>query len=197
MKITEPSLFPPSNNTKLFGFLIVITPPPEIGTYVHTLKSEFYQMYGSYESRHSNPHITICNFPMFEDRQDKIFSSLQKNLSGINPFELKLNGFDCFPKSKVIYLHVEQSGGLKSLNNFFVYNKRQLRLGHNCHIVGDHHLTIAKGLHPDNFKSACGSYLPRSYRNSFLVDRLTVLRYDPDEGRYSKLMDLKLGNNLF
>lgn len=192
-----PSLFHESNETRLFGFLIVITPSPEIETYVHTLKSEFYYRFGTYESMHSIPHITICHFPMLEERQDKVFSLLRKGLSEINPSYLNLNGFGHFINSNVIYLRVEQSEELRSLEKFFIHSKRQIRLGKRCIVVAKHHLTIAKGLKPDIFKSACDDYLSGSYHNSFWVDRLSVLRYDPYEGRYSKLMDLKLGKQSF
>ena len=193
MKIIQPSLFPQLNEVKLFGFLIVITPSPEIVAYVNALKSEFYQTYGKYRSMDSKPHISICQFLMFDERQSNVLRSLQKSLSGISPFELKLNGFGHFRGSNVIYLRVEQSEELESLKKLFVYSLQRLWIEKNKIVVKNHHLTVAKDIHPGIFNSACDNYLPRPYHNSFMVDKLTVLRYAPYEARYSKLMDLKLG----
>ena len=193
MKIIQPSLFPQSNKVKLFGFLIVITPSPEVVAYVKRLKSEFYRMYGKYRSMDSKPHITICQFLMFDDRQKNVLRSLQKSLAAASPFELKLNGFGHFINSNVIYLSVEQSEELESLKSLFVYNLKRLWIEQNKIVIKKHHLTIAKDIHPGIFKSACDNYLPRPYHNSFMVDKLTVLRYAPFEAKYSKLMDLKLG----
>jgi len=193
MKIIQPSLFPQTTDVKLFGFLIVITPSPEIVTYVNRLKSEFYQTYGKYRSMDSKPHISTCQFLMFDERQNNVLRSLQKSLSGISPFRLKLNGFGHFHGSNVIYLRVEQSEELESLKKLFVYSLQRLWIEKNKIVVKNHHLTVAKDIHPGIFNSACDNYLPRSYQNSFMVDKLTVLRYAPYEVKYSKIMDLKLG----
>ncbi len=193
MKIIQPSLFPQLNEVKLFSFLIVITPSPEIVTDVNRLKSEFYQMYGRYGSMDSKPHITVCQFLMFDDRQNNVLLSLQKSLARISPFELKLNGFGHFINSNVIYLRVAQSEELESLKNLFVYSLKRLWIEQNKIVIKKHHLTIAKGIHPGIFESAYDIYLPGSYRNSFIVNKLAVLGYAPYEARYSKLMDLKLG----
>ena len=193
MKIIQPSLFPQSNEVKLFGFLIVITPSPEIITDVKRLKSEFYRTYGKYRSMESKAHITICQFLMFDDRQKNVLRSLQRSLTGISPFELELNGFGHFINSNVIYLRVAQSEELESLKNLFVYDLKRLWIEQNKIVIKKHHLTIAKDIHPGIFKSACDNYLPRPYHNSFVADKLTVLRYAPFEAKYSKLMDLNLG----
>lgn len=193
MKIIQPSLFPESTDVKLFGFMIVITPSSEVVTYVDRLKSEFYQAYGKYRSMDSKPHISLCQFLMFDERQNNVLRSLQKSMSGIHPFRLKLNGFGHFLNSRVIYLHVEQSEELESLKNMFVYSLQRLWIEKSKIVVRNHHLTVAKDIHPGIFKSACDNYLKRSYQNSFIVDKLTVLRFAPYEAKYSKVMDLELG----
>lgn len=193
MEIPQLSLFQRSNSTYPFGYLIVIAPQADIRTYVNDLKREFCQRYGPYESRHSKPHITISHFPLLKERQDKVLSLLQYGLSELEPFLLTLNGFGHFPNSNVIYLNVDQSAELKALSSFFLHSKESFRLGSNCTVIKNHHLTIAKSLQTDDFESACDRYLSKPYYSSFLVEKLNVFRYDPQQGSYSWLMHLKLG----
>lgn len=178
----------------LYGFLIVISPPEDVTSYVNELKSMFYKKYGSYEAMHSKPHITICNFPLLEERQEKVFSGLQNGLSQIDPFLLALKGFGSFPNSNVIYIDVEDSEELNSLREKFFRMNVELRIGKRLNLIDNYHLTIGKKLKPSVFESAKTEYLKRSYQNSFTVDKLKVLRFDFDARRYFEFGDLKLGD---
>jgi 2'-5' RNA ligase len=187
------SLFDGPSSPKVFFFLIVISPPGAIDRYVSDLKTELFERYGSYPSRHSKPHITICSFPLLEERQQAVTAALQDGLSQIDPFLLHLRGFSTFDSSRVIYLDVEPSGQLDQLRAFFSEQKRSLRLGKKFDLFRNAHLTIAKSLQPAVFEPAKQDYLSRRYQNSFTVHHLQVLRYDPLRKRYLRFAKLALG----
>ena len=178
---------------QLSGFLIIISPPDEIKTFINRLKSELYEKYGNYDGRFSKPHITICNFPLLEDRQEKVFTAFQKKMAAIDPFTVKLNNFDSFENSNVIYLKVEESTELNSLRESLAYLKVEAKLGNKFFLFNKPHITIGKKLDTDVFESSRSDFRLRTYQNSFIADRLKVLRYDFNESRYFEFIDLKLG----
>lgn len=189
-------LFPSEARKKLFGILIVISPPQNIAGDAEKLKHEFYRKYGSYESRHSKPHITLCNFILPEDRLDKVLASLQKDISQIRPFLLSLSGFGSFTGSNVIYMDVAESEELSLVRAFFVQKKAELKLGRPFSAPKKPHLTIAKNLKPGIFEAAAPEYLARTYRNVFMVTKLKVLGKELKTETYVKyrdLGDLRLG----
>ncbi len=182
------------NRNRLFGYLVIISPPEDVTRFVNELKAEFYSKYGPYEGKYSKPHITICNFRLLEQRQDKVLSTFQNGLSEIDPFMLKINGFGSFENSNVIYLKVEETGQLTPLKKKLFHIKKKLWFKKNFYLFGIPHLTIAKKLEPAVFEAAAMDYCSRSYQNSFTVDRLKVLRYDSAERKHFDLGDLKLGD---
>ncbi|MDR8389546.1 2'-5' RNA ligase family protein [Aliifodinibius sp. S!AR15-10] len=193
MATQSASIFTQNSRDRLSGFLVVISPSKEVEGYTNDMKKEFYEQYGPYHGRYSKPHITVCNFPLLEERQDKVFSTLQQGFSEIDPFLLKLNGFGSFENSNVIYLNVEDSSKLRSLKQAFYHMSRKLWLVKNFNLVDTSHLTIARKLPPDIFELAKSAYLSRCYRNYFTVDSLKVLRYDMEKERYFDFGELKLG----
>lgn len=181
-------------NTKPFIFLIVISPPKDIVDYANKLKSEFHQEFGPYDGQYSKPHITICNFLLLEERQEKVLSAFQYGLAQIEPFLLELHDFNSFEKSNVIYLAVNDPPGLKSLRKQLSLMSQELWLKKNFSLSDKPHLTIARKLTSRTFALAKSAYQSKSYQNAFLVERLKVLRYDPGKRRYFDIGDLILGS---
>ena len=178
---------------KLFGFLTVISPPEPIMSHINHLKQGFYEKYGHYNGRFSKPHITICNFPLLSQRIEKVFSSLKSGLSELSPFQIQLNGFKSFKNSNVIYIDIENSKQLMLFRKKLIYMNVDLRLGKRFFLFDNPHLTIAKNLPNDIFESAKIDFLSRSFQSQFIVDKLTVLRYDLDEEKYFHFCDLPFG----
>lgn len=193
MSVNTLPLFEDQSKTTPAFFLIVISPPETVCEYVNGLKAEFYLKYGSFSSRYSEPHITICSFWMLPERQEKVFSGLQSGLFDRNPFPVTLDGFDSFPGSNVIYINVEESDELELLKTYFIQKNRELRIEKKFIPPGILHLTIAKKLSPTVFELSKSDYLSRFYQSSFTVDRLKVLRYDFDKERYFSFGELKFG----
>lgn len=193
MKTPNSQLVSQSRGGQLSGFLIIISPPEGIKTFINGLKSEFYERYGHYDGRFSKPHITICNFPLLEGRQKKVFTGFQEKVAAIDPFIVELNDFDSFERSNVIYLNVEESAALNSLKKSLAYLHVELKLGNDFFLFKKPHITIGKKLNSDVFESSKSDFQLRAYQNSFIADKLKVLRYDFNENRYFEFMDLKFG----
>lgn len=181
-------------DTKLFGYLIVISPSKEVADYVSACKSDLHKEYGNYPSQHSDPHITICNYPLLEERQYNVLIGLQKGLISLEPFTLKLKDFGSFPGSNVIFVDIEESGDLKKLREILYVKNVHLWISKKFFLFTKPHLTIAKQLKPYIFDKVRSDYCGKSYQKQFWVDHLAILRYDFDQGRYTHIGDLRLGN---
>lgn len=162
-------------------------------SHIDYLKQEFYEKYGSYDGRFPKPHITICNSPLLAQRIEKVFSTLKSGLAELSPFQLRLNNFNSFRNSNVIFVDVEDSKQLMLLRKKLIYMNVDLRLGKRFFLFDNPHLTIAKNLPKDIFESAKSDFLSRSYQSEFIVDKLVVLRYDLDKAKYFHFCDLTFG----
>jgi 2'-5' RNA ligase len=183
---------------QIYEFLIVINLPDGINEYVEGLKDEFNEKFGFFPSRGSQPHITISKFPLLDKQPDAIISFLKRSFQGVSPFKIDLNGFDSFPSSKVIYLNVEDSPELDKLKAPFNYIREDFKPKKYFHVLKNKpHITIARGLQPDIFDEAIGGYTSRQYENSFIVDKLKMLRRENYGGgkysKYEQVTDLVLG----
>lgn len=127
-----------------------------------------------------------------------IFLLQVQSFRGVPPFKVELNGFDRFPSSRVIYLHVEDSPDLDKLRAPFNYIREGFKPKKYFHVLNNKpHVTIARGLRQDIFEEAEKDYLSRIYVSSFLVDKLNMLRREVNEdgrhGRYEHVCYLTLG----
>lgn len=186
---------------RIYEFLFVINLPEAINEYVKHLKDEFYEEFGYFPSRGSKPHITISKFPLLEKQPVAIISFLKRSFQEISPFEININGFDSFPSSRTIYLNVEDSTYLDKLKAPFNYIREDFKPKKYFHVLKDKpHVTIARGLRSGIFDEAVEDYLLRAYVNSFLVEKLIVLRREVlGTGKYTKyenIDDLILGGEL-
>lgn len=185
---------------RVYEFLIVINLPKWVEKYALQLKSEFFDQFGLYYSRHSKPHITISKFPFLEKNQETILLLLQDYLFTLESIRIELNGFESYsnPNNRVISIYVEESETLNNLKNTF--RDFRDRLGYepkNFFVFRNPHVTIARGLRKEVFEKAKEIYLSRRYGSSFVINKLKVLRRKVNEdgtyGGYEDIGDLTLG----
>lgn len=111
-----------------YQFLIVFNLPIWVDKYIVHLKEEFADTFGSFPSRHSTPHITLSKFPYQIQNQDTILLMLQDSLYRAQYIQIELNGFDIFPTSRVIYIHVDPSENINCLRTPFHHIKSSIKL---------------------------------------------------------------------
>lgn len=164
--------------SRLCEFLIIIPLPDSIKEKVRQFKAEFGDLFGSFNSQHSIAHITICDFLVFEHRISDVFSLLKSRLESLDPFEVRVFGFDSFQGSNTIHLKVEKSFEFSSLLSEIDFSRRMLHLRKNYFQSNTPHITIAKNIPSGILDEAKRMFLKRFFEAEFEVDKLQFLRFD-------------------
>lgn len=164
--------------SRLCEFLIILPLPNKIRVQTVVFKEEFEVLYGGYNSRHSIPHITICDFLLFEHRTFDIMNFFKKRLSSLDPLKLQVTGFDSFQSSKTIFLNVEVTEKFKHLQTQIDITRQMLKLRKNYFQSNRPHITIAKNLAPDVFQEAKEVFAKRDFQGDFEIDHMDILKFD-------------------
>ncbi len=181
-----------ANNSTLMSFLILIPIPKEISNRITTLKKEFKNKYGAFLSENSVPHITVCSFLLLDYRVSDVFSLLEKRISPLPTFEFRLEDFNTFDNSRVLYVKVNESEAFSFLINEFDRSRQQLMIRKNYTDSPTPHITIAKNLDIETFDTARKEYSEKKFTGIFTVNKLTVLNYNLEERKYDHYKDIKL-----
>lgn len=161
----------------LSEYLIIALPHTEIGNEVKQIKREFFQSYGAYSGQNSCAHIRLMSFFQFEEREEKVLSSMQTVLSQIDSFEVFLNGFGFDGARRDIYLDILNKDSLKDLHHL-------LRLTLFNQLVSlaflnpsyDPKMIIGQGLSPLQFLEAIKDHEQKGYTNNFRILNLQILK---------------------
>lgn len=161
----------------LSEYLIIALPHTEIGNEVKQIKREFFQSYGAYSGQNSCAHIRLMSFFQFEEREEKVLSSMQTVLSQIDSFEVFLNGFGFDGARRDIYLDILNKDSLKDLHHL-------LRLTLFNQLVSlaflnpsyDPKMIIGQGLSPLQFLEAIKDHEQKGYTNNFRILSLQILK---------------------
>ncbi|AYL95887.1 2'-5' RNA ligase family protein [Mucilaginibacter celer] len=157
-----------------YAFYHFILPVPDhVNFMILKLKNEAKRLIGNYPSMQARAHITINNYPRKPlDADMQGFSFLSRKLGLLPSVVFEIDGFDCFNEgnnySKTIYAKVKLSE----------QNKYWLKLLKD--IVGESstipHITIARGITPDQFNRLWPHFQKREMKVKFVVSRLTILQ---------------------
>ena len=170
--------------SRLCEFLIILPLPKHIQDQVNVFKEEFEVLYGDFNSRHSIPHITICDFLLFEHRTFDTMEFFRKRLESTYPLELSVNGFNAFDSSKTVYLEIETSEAYTSLLQEVDITRQMLYLRKNYFQSKVPHITIAKNLDHKVYQKARNVFMDRSFYTDFRVDHMQILKFDFITRRY-------------
>jgi 2'-5' RNA ligase len=179
MKITnQPSSYLQTDQD-LWDYLLVAHPDERVNEKIKEEKQFFYLNYGQKTTVQTKSHITIASF-LAKERMEETLTRWIQNICNLHcGFEVTLNNFSGFPPHAV-YLRVQDpkpfkklTNALKILDNFIQTN--------DCpplHPATKPHLTIAKGLPGDVYEKAIKEYAGRTFHDSFMVDKLVLLKRD-------------------
>lgn len=181
--------------SQLCEFLIIIPLSKYIQDQVKTYKEEFEVLFGGFRSRYSIPHITVCDFLLFEHRTLDAISLFQKRFEQVPSFKLQIFDFSSFPTSKTIYLHVEKSNNYNQLLIEVDRTRKMLHLRKNYFQSNTPHITIAKNLSPEVFHKAKEMFKKRSFSSTLEVKTLEVLKLDLISRRYHHFGSITLKEN--
>lgn len=164
--------------SRLCEFLIILPLPKKIEKQIAVFKEEFEVLYGSYNSRHTIPHITVCDFMLFEHKTLDTMMFFKQRLQSLYPFLLRIDGFDSFKSNRTIALNVEEAQEYADLLTHVNITRQMLRLRKNYFQNNRPNIPIAKGLSPQIFEEAKQVFSKRTFTAEFEIKRMDILKFD-------------------
>lgn len=166
---------------KLQLYYIALLPGEELRERVKVLKFEMKERFGASHALKSPAHITLqMPFRMEEKDEERITLPLAECANESAPFEIQLNGFDCFPP-RVLFVKVMNHEPINELH----YRLRPFLLGKtgltDKQVSGriHPHMTIAtRDLTEDAFNRAWPEFKIRPFEGNFFANHLTLLKHN-------------------
>lgn len=96
-------------------YFLAISPLGRVKDLIDEIKLDIYQKYGLKGAFRSPPHITLqMPFKKKPKQLEALVADLEALKNGFSPFEIQLDGFNCFPP-RVIFIDVEENEYLNNL----------------------------------------------------------------------------------
>lgn len=176
-------------------YFIAILPPLTIRNEIKAFKENIRNDYDVKHALKLPAHITIqIPFRFDEEKENILLANLQSFSNRIYPFKVQLDGFGSFPKNVIfvnilehqpfIKLHAE----LQEMLRLFIALK-----SHEISSKIHPHLTIAvRDLKRSNFLPIWNEFENKEYKNSFLADKLVLLKHNGQNWDILKDFEFKI-----
>lgn len=157
-------------------YFIAIYPHSELIEEIKVFKKDLATNYGNSKALKNDAHITL--FPPFSrelELESDIHTAFQKINTEMAPFEIELNGFGSFPNpnNPVIFVHPESNPNLTEL-----YHRVKDRFDFIKYSFSPHVTVGYRDLTWENYLRAWEVYKDKEYKTKFLVDKISLLRFD-------------------
>lgn len=174
------------NKSVIQDYLLVITPDKETVTEICDYKDISKKLIGPYPSFNSKAHITINHYfeanALFFNERAPIYRSMTGR---IDAFEVKINGFDYFESqgNYTIYARVD-------LNRIITTRFQSFKKVFGSDVPQTPHITIARGLAYNQFKTLWAYFEMQKFECSFYADEIVVLK-TPTRKLYASPMEVE------
>jgi 2'-5' RNA ligase len=160
-------------------YLLVINPNNIVNEKVKEEKRLFKNNYDSGLSIGAHPHITLAAFLAKESMEEKLTLLLQQVCDRHNQFSVSLNDFGGFPPH-TIYIKVKNPKPFQNLKTSLKLVEDYLKK-EGCPSIqysGKPHLTVARKIVKDVYRTAIQTYGSRSFKELFVATELILLKRD-------------------
>jgi len=151
-------------------YLIILSPPANIGEQVKKFKQASARLIGDFDGMHGKAHITLKALrrqkPFWTE---PLFEQLEKELSLIEPTTLQINGFATFLPTDFTTIYA----AIKSTHEMEDWFKRIRKSLNEKKAVP--HITIAKQIPNALAKKLWPKFKDRQWDDEFEIDRITIL----------------------
>jgi 2'-5' RNA ligase len=158
-------------------YFVAIQPPEDVSNKFRLIAKDFADRFGSSKAYRNFPHITIIPPFQFDDTNESVvIGRFMKIQLSVNPFNLRLNKFNCFPRKKhpVIFVEPENKENLKKL--YAEVNQIMRAFNYAEHF--NPHLTVAyRDLSHENFEKAWAEYNRKNIDETFVVSRVLLFKH--------------------
>ena len=152
-------------------YLIILSPPENIISYVKMLKEKSASIIGEFESKHSKAHLTLQAWPRKKPVWvEPLIPKLERDLQSLPPITLEINGFGFFDQQEfqTIYAKINSTPEtrlwFKLLRKYFSTPPFEP------------HITLARSIDYEDFKKLWPDFKDQPFHARFRVDKLTILR---------------------
>lgn len=163
-------------------YFIAIIPPEPIYSKAAELKAHMAKRYSSKAALNSPPHITLhMPFRWDEEKEEKIFSTLENLTDNRQAFDLSLENFGAF-KPRVIYIDLKRQPALEDFHDDL---KKVMKISLNIFNADykdrgfNPHMTLAfRDLKKSAFFEAWKEFESKEFHASFTADKITLLKHN-------------------
>ena len=160
-------------------YMLALMPPEPVARCIRQVREAFAIRFHSQAALRNPVHVTLCApFRREEIQVSRLIPALTESCRAIDPFCLKLDGYDCFKRNRVIFIRV-----MDSLPLGFLYDKvRQvldIRQEKRTEKSAFHpHITIGyRDLGREVFARAWNEYQNRAFKATFPVSEVCIWQH--------------------
>ncbi len=160
-------------------YLIALVPDQELRERVRTLKEEMRERFGAAHALKSPAHLTL-QMPFRYGGEEHLLGCLKLFSKRETPFEVELDGYDCF-EPRVVFIRIVDHQPIVGLHSRLktVLEKDIPMKGRTVTKEIHPHMTIAtRDLPEEAFYLAWPEYQQRGFRASFRVQSLFLLKHN-------------------
>lgn len=157
--------------TGYHDYLIILSPPENIGAYVNSLKKKASSVIGDFESLHSKAHITVQAWPRKKPVWvEPLIPKLERDLLALPPLVTHIEGFSYFDHQeyKTIYARLNPS---RQMQQWFKLLRRFFHTP-----TFEPHITVARNIGNEDFKKLWPYFRDEPFSTRMEIYKLTVLR---------------------
>jgi 2'-5' RNA ligase len=160
----------------LYGYLLLLAPDMKVTKDINELKRYFKSQYGCKNAARLTPHITLVKFAQLEWAQNRIIRHLNTFAQSVCPFDVELKGFKHF--SRTFYVDVATKEPIVNLVcNLQKRYSHLLKLHQSPpYFIKNPHITVARGMTPQQLDQAVAEWEGEDYRSSFPVNEMVLIR---------------------
>jgi 2'-5' RNA ligase len=176
-------------------FFVAILPPPKITDEIEEIRNQCSLDHQVYTALKPPVHITLIPpFKLEKELETKLVSSLEQSRS-FEPFEQQLQDYGSFPP-RVVFINANKNTGILALHKIL---KEKLKLFLKDSPRSFHpHITIAyRDVEPLVYEQIMEAYSKRRFRETFTVDKFTLLRHDGQKWNRYKEFESKPGHDQY
>ncbi|GAA0891697.1 2'-5' RNA ligase family protein [Fulvivirga kasyanovii] len=163
-------------------YFIAIVPPEPIYSQIAEFKAHMAEQYNSKAALKSPPHITLhMPFRWDEEKEEKIFRTLENLTDNRQAFDLSLENFGAF-KPRVIYVDLHRQPALEDLHDDL---KKVMKISLNIFNADykdrgfNPHMTLAfRDLKKPAFFEAWKEFESKEFNASFTADKIILLKHN-------------------
>ncbi|RYE28013.1 MAG: hypothetical protein EOP42_18045 [Sphingobacteriaceae bacterium] len=169
MQIFNPAPFTSINSQ---DYLLVISPNEEVTTAVKEFKRIAKQLIGPFPSFNSKAHITVNHYYdrnalYFDDR----VATYRNMISRISSFDISVDGFGYFEHQNTYTIYAKIDLDPDITTTFFKFRKV-----FGADVRNTPHITIARGLTFEQFKTLWNHFKNLKFQCSFYTEEIVVLK---------------------